>query len=343
MLLADFGNDVVPLNQSLFEPFILKFEPRLFRATLRFVFLSDCVQSNIEIARQLLKPAVEQARLKVVLVAQVRDWRLVHEVASKNLRFLFCAAVSFFVSSCLLIVAPLVEPVRSRDSTEPIQNHGSYPGSTPPFPELEKQTAKAVKAIEDKKCGCCGENQHVPVGSVAMNMTEWYEDQIDQSPEKLKTEVWRRGDQIQKGVSAADRRKDLNALLESATDSGRMKAGCSCYKQKPKTELLPKPPCDVFYQTSPNDADRSNRIDDEWCEHKPAYAKKVGVPTIKQQESQGVDPHSPKAKKERQVNHLTPKSAGGCPGNRKSENNLQPHCKLCKVCRGIDDKFSAFQ
>jgi hypothetical protein len=36
----------------------------------------------------------------------------------------------------------------------------------------------------------------------------------------------------------------------------------------------------------------------------------------------------------KKVNHLVPKSAGGC---TISNNNLQPHDLLCKTCKGIDD------
>lgn len=60
----------------------------------------------------------------------------------------------------------------------------------------------------------------------------------------------------------------------------------------------------------------------------------------------GRPPSVAEVRKERQVNHLTPKSAGGCPtgDQSKSDNtNLQAHGQLCPACRDIDAAFNVFQ
>ncbi len=216
-------------------------------------------------------------------------------------------------------------------------NHASYPGSTPPFPNMEKQIAAAERAIAGKKCPCCKKPQHAQAGE-PMNRDEWYEDNIRRETVPQR-EVWRRGEQISAAVTVESRLAKYRQLIDDASDSGRRRLGCSCYKQKPKTELLPKPPCDVFYRKDPADANRSTRIDAEWRKHKPAFDKKNGTPLYADQ----ADPESEEAQLQRQGNHKVPKSAGGCPGNKKNDDNLQANHKLCQVCQDIDKRFSEFQ
>ncbi len=43
------------------------------------------------------------------------------------------------------------------------------------------------------------------------------------------------------------------------------------------------------------------------------------------------------------VNHLTPKSAGGCPGAEGKAGNLAVDADLCGDCRKLEDEFTHLQ
>jgi hypothetical protein len=147
---------------------------------------------------------------------------------------------------------------------------------------------------------------------------------------------------------ARDKKKRYQALIAKA----KARPGCTCTK---KTRVLPEPPCDVFYGRPPPESARreaqQDAIEDAWDAYRTTYQKKVGILSSKRVRREltfklGRSPSSEEVKTERQVNHLTPKSAGGCPtGDRtKFDNtNLQAHGQLCPACRDIDAAFNEFQ
>ena len=199
-----------------------------------------------------------------------------------------------------------------------ISNCGSYPGGTGPF---TKQEEDALKKIKKGKCPCCGKHERMP--GTPMNMEEWY---VHNNP----------GD--------ADQVRDL---LRRSSRKERIKAGCSCYKKKPQIRLLPKPPCNVFFQAPDKDTyDNAREAMTERYENaKHTLRKQLGVSL----RSDIMSPNSeaPKSNKEKrkwdrtqQLNHLTPQSAGGCPDKIE---NVEAHERLCDVCQRIDDEFFPFQ
>ena len=199
-----------------------------------------------------------------------------------------------------------------------ISNCGSYPGGTGPFTELEKL---AIKRIKKGKCPCCGKNEHM--SGTPMNMEEWY---VHNNPGK---------------------KDKVKELLKKCSIKERRKAGCSCYRTKRPRRLLPEPPCNVFFQAPDGDTYEKayTAIKEKYDNAAPLLRKQLRVSP----RSDIMGPHlkAPRSikqgerwKKTQQLNHLTPKSAGGCPDNI---GNLEAHVKLCKVCQGIDDEFTAFQ
>jgi len=66
----------------------------------------------------------------------------------------------------------------------------------------------------------------------------------------------------------------------------------------------------------------------------------VGTVTTTLTAELGRAPTQKETQDERQVNHLTPKSAGGCPTG---DGNLAKNGSLCSVCRGFEDRFTKLQ
>ncbi|HYO52642.1 DUF4150 domain-containing protein [Archangium sp.] len=235
-------------------------------------------------------------------------------------------------------------------------NHASYPGSTPPMPNMEAMVQIALGHIAENKCPCCGGPKHAD--GKPMSRDEWYMDNIDK---QVLDRQRQRGpnnpmsDQERKAL-AHDKKKRYWALLAKA----KARPGCTCTK---KTRVLPEPPCDVFYgrppSRDPTDPKRSNprrdaqqdAIEEAWNTYRPTYQKKVGIPSEPKVKREltvklGRPPSREEVNKERQINHLTPKSAGGCPTGDTSKfdnTNLQAHGQLCPACRDIDTAFGEFQ
>lgn len=202
-------------------------------------------------------------------------------------------------------------------------NHASYPGSTPPLTNME---AAALESIKEGKCPCCGEEAHAK--GTPMNMEEWYIRNVERKTNHKTPE-----EQSMK-LSA------LMALLEEA----RVKKGCTCTG----TRLLPEPPCDVFYErprTKSTNKKQITAIRNKWDNCRQDIQEELGVPSMKSIRKSlriklGRRPRPIEVQDELQINHLTPKSAGGCPTGK---GNLQPMYYLCSVCRRIDKQFSKFQ
>lgn len=204
-------------------------------------------------------------------------------------------------------------------------NHNPYPGSTAPTPAQEL----AVSRMDEDLCPCCGGGSHVAGENPppqAMTMDEWYADTASRRPQNTP----------QQKKAHAQHLRDMRQLLRDAKPEGRKRLGCTCHTLKPQTrkrEVLPSPPCDVFFQkpADPQDAGARTEAIAE------AYAANAGEWKRKMQINEG------STSNRRQGNHLTPKSAGGCPGSLEHDGNLQAQRHLCPVCQDIDRRFSRFQ
>lgn len=122
--------------------------------------------------------------------------------------------------------------------------------------------------------------------------------------------------------------------------------GCTCTGE---TKVLPNPPCDVFYGRQPDGStEREEQMDNikaAWDALRPRFQLQQGLPAP--------DIHRPRLERQlgrpvsnfefnqaRKTNHLTPKTAGGCPTGK---GNLQSNAKLCQACQAIDGRFNRFQ
>jgi hypothetical protein len=199
-------------------------------------------------------------------------------------------------------------------------NHASYPGSTPPFPNSEAMIQLALDRIDAKQCPCCGKDDCPAAfkdGETAQSMEDHYGFNATQ-PDGTPT------------PEAADRMKVYQTLL------GIKDKECTCEGQ-----VFPKAPCDVFRAP---DATRTAAIEAKWNEESATFytnftaANPDVIPTFVADNPKELAPSGgPRFGK---TNHLTPKSAGGCPDN---PDNLQPHDTLCKACKLIDDQFGRWQ
>jgi hypothetical protein len=211
-------------------------------------------------------------------------------------------------------------------------NHASYPGSTPPW--LNAATMDLVKiaeaAIAKDRCGCCNKKKHAT--GAPMGRDDWYQDNIDK---KAQAGGW----------SVAKRNAEKQAYRQLIKDA-MARPGCTCPKG---TRVLPNPPCDVFYARQPDEsaarADQKNAIDLAWHRFRPRFQNQHGLPPPGVHKAQlerqlGRRPTTKEMNSARQANHLTPKSAGGCPT---ASGNLQLHATLCPACQAIDTRFNRFQ
>jgi uncharacterized Zn-binding protein involved in type VI secretion len=217
-------------------------------------------------------------------------------------------------------------------------NHASYPGGTPPMTSAEKM---ALARIARGRCPCCNKALHaVGQGSHAtpvawqssdtpMNRDEWYEMNIKR-----------------RYPNPAQQAAMLTSY-QNTIAKAKARPGCVCASKK--TKLLPEAPCDVFFdnQDPAQRRARKDNIDESWKHYRntSTYQSRNGIRSIPDSTALltgrlGRAPTQDELRNDRQVNHLTPKSAGGCPtGN----SNLQPMRQLCGPCQTIDKEFELYQ
>ena len=185
--------------------------------------------------------------------------------------------------------------VRHLDLTT--SNHGSYPGSTPPVPNLAGMITTAQARISAGLCPCCGKKD-CPAAFEDGEEAVSFEDFYGLNETNGKGELTER---------AVRRRREYRILL------GAKAHECTC-----QGRVFPEAPCDVFRMNF----GRTKESKARWEDASPDYRAEHKVPSGTK------------------INHLTPKSAGGCPD---AEGNLQPHELLCDVCKAIDDAFTSWQ
>lgn len=231
-------------------------------------------------------------------------------------------------------------------------NHASYPGSTPPFPNAEQQ-AMAEQAIKDKKCACCGGPQHAD--GEDMHRDEWYEDSIRTHYEEQIANRRLGLDALRKKLAQAKSGGDGAAILGAqqalAAKAAEIKQSTklrdaalgklknlSSQAVAPKTcacpPVAPSPPCDVFYKQPPTKKRRDaqhKKIDSQWASFKKSQLAKAPAQRIVPLRDMGPND---------QVNHLTPKKAGGCP---LGPGNLTLDRALCSACKQIEAGFTDLQ
>ncbi|WP_158501884.1 PAAR-like domain-containing protein [Vitiosangium sp. GDMCC 1.1324] len=237
--------------------------------------------------------------------------------------------------------------VRHMDLTT--SNHGSYPGATPPLPNLsEAQVAQAqqlaLQRMQEGKCPCCGE-ESCPAAfkedDEPLTMEEFY------------------------GLDSKDPRREQYDYLKECKEKL-----CTCAGR-----VFPEPPCDVFraknekrYASIVNAWEgpgvKSDYRERYWemtgiklkismefmgeflVQHKDADAlRKAGKASRSELQKnaqlmryrQEYDALKLKANRLERINHVVPKEAGGCP---KNPGNLQPQQTLCGVCQEIDQFFT---
>ncbi|NJK31976.1 MAG: DUF4150 domain-containing protein [Deltaproteobacteria bacterium] len=224
-------------------------------------------------------------------------------------------------------------------------NHGSYPGGTPPFPNLSEVQQLALSRVEAGECPCCGNAECAAAfqpGEEPLSMQEFYgmvPGRPDFKPTRLKE--------------------------HEALKSLKLK-DCTC-----DGKVSPSPPCDVFRAP---DTKRKKKIEEEWDRYREWYKKdhhkvhgvelrdsnalletllarysaaeqKAMRATTKLSKTarsanslaKNFDAMQVAAHQLARINHLTPKEAGGCPTNH---NNLQPQQTLCDICQFIDQHIT---
>ncbi|QRK12585.1 hypothetical protein JQX13_22680 [Archangium violaceum] len=123
---------------------------------------------------------------------------------------------------------------------------------------------------------------------------------------------------------------------------------CTC-----EGRVFPEPPCDVFrsrgaVSTASIEAAWKCQVENrrtgerinisktyqrEFLKNNPGITERFVAANPKEEPPKRTDGF-------KKVNHLTPKTAGGCPTGA---GNLQPHDLLCRVCKKIDDQFTDWQ
>jgi hypothetical protein len=199
-------------------------------------------------------------------------------------------------------------------------NHGSN-GNTPGALANDRAAKPPADPEAKPKCECCGNDMHEgqlgPDGKPGpvVSEEEWYMIGPDEDV-ALEAELQRLADTAPHPDSNAMKYCDklLDKLAERETklvdrrrDIARGKAaGCGSF---------PEPPCNVYRVLAPG---ASEAIEKEWEVYREKYQDKYGYPKMSK------------------TNHRVPKSAGGCPGNTESDNNLVHDQALGEECLGFD-------
>ncbi|NOU20430.1 MAG: DUF4150 domain-containing protein [Methyloglobulus sp.] len=200
-------------------------------------------------------------------------------------------------------------------------NHASHPaGVSVPNPNLDAMTMAQLEN-EQNQCACCSEPRHST--GRQMTMAGWYGFNEKGTDGKLTGDAKTKRKKYREMVRAKDAR------------------GCSC-------RVFPESPCNVFRETTQAERDLIN-TKYEALKNTRGYRELIlGVPAMAVVNASaaaaglipGTVPHAQHVQERRQVNHLTPRSAGGCPIG---DQNLAPHDSLCAGCKDIETQFTSWQ
>lgn len=228
-------------------------------------------------------------------------------------------------------------------------NHASYPGATPPNLSAETQAAiqTALDRLEQGLCPCCGKSDCAAAQGAKPTDTggNVYDAEIvtgeDAKRKALSfNEFYRLGDPTPPGSTRAASIANLKCMDARCVNADK--------PHPPKSD----PPCDVYRVI---DEPRKNAIDNDYeGPDNSDLIKKIkddyNVPkttndildAIQDYDFTGISNNFPVIKKafdknpgtkHRQLDHTTPRSAGGCPT---SPNNLVPAVFKCNNCSELD-------
>jgi uncharacterized Zn-binding protein involved in type VI secretion len=223
-------------------------------------------------------------------------------------------------------------------------NHASYPGSTPPIPNVESMVQLALDRIAEKQCPCCGSDACPAAFTENKEAAQSFEDFYKLNEPHPSERPKFKG---QLSSRARERSERFAFILAGKASS------CTC---TPGNRVFPEPPCDVFREKN---VDLGKSIGLEWSkkinDFKYDWEAKAGRKLLTSDEvldklraqaggrfKNDVEAKAAlsEANKQTRINHLVPKQAGGCPTNPA---NLQPQSELCLYCQGVDDEFTKWQ
>lgn len=195
-------------------------------------------------------------------------------------------------------------------------NHASTPGATPPNPNLEAVEWGDAEDQPPPSCVCCNSPRHS--AGTPMTMDDWY---TKDSHGNL-----------------APHAADYRTLMSDVANRKAATPPCTC-----SSKLIPSAPCNVFRRPV-SDAEYT-KIKRDWKNLRATYQGVYGIPDIPAvtttlTSTLGRAPTIKEIDDERRVNHLVPKTAGGCPVG---DGNLESNGTLCAVCRALDDRFGELQ
>ncbi|MBL9106707.1 MAG: DUF4150 domain-containing protein [Myxococcales bacterium] len=217
-------------------------------------------------------------------------------------------------------------------------NHGSYPGSTPPFTEMEEM---ALLALAEAKptCPCCLRTE---------------DDCAAALPKEIKPGVPREPLSFREyyNLDETDASGALTPKAKSRRDTLKDKpcAGGKC-PNAGKAERKSDPPCDVYRVTTKEEGDKN--FNKGMTDKRLRELRKIkGVPANKSLLAQDVLGSWKEAQDLRaagwtevqmnkaiQIDHTTPRTAGGCPT---SEENTQAHGLKCGNCKDVDGQLDTW-
>lgn len=214
-------------------------------------------------------------------------------------------------------------------------NHASYPGSTPPFTEMEDMALDAINRAKPQ-CPCCW------MESCTAAMSKEIAPGVAR-PTLSFSEFYNLDEKDASGVLTP------RAAARQATLAAKKCTGGSCPsngKSPPKSD----PPCDVYRVTTEAEAKNNvggisaNRMREIRKKHRvPASAEELARNKIsafaKRDDLVKAGWTDEAIKKELQIDHTTPRAAGGCPT---SDSNTTAHATKCANCKSLDNDLDTW-
>jgi hypothetical protein len=212
-------------------------------------------------------------------------------------------------------------------------NHASYPGNSGPMTNMEQM---ALDRLKDDKCPCCGK----PIPDCPGALSQTFSNGKDREP--MSHREYYRLDEKKSDGTLTDRAQERQTEI-----ANHPCAGGDC-PNAGKAERKSDPPCDVYRVLTKAEADEAEKGRHF---HKDEHRDHHGVPRAKgairafftkdptgtimgitkpQWDAMDVNTQN----KVVQIDHVTPRAAGGCPN---SKSNTQPHGKKCANCKRLDE------
>lgn len=218
-------------------------------------------------------------------------------------------------------------------------NHGSYPGSTPPLTEMEEMALAALSDPNETLCPCCWS------ADCKAALSKEIAPGVERTP--LSFREYYNLDEIDVGGALTAKATSRRAALASKPCAG---GACpNAGKAVPKSD----PPCDVYRVTTAEESrsiSKKGLTDEQKYEMRAHFKIPLNKDILAQQVLRSAFAKAEdlvaagwsdeQLSKGIQIDHTTPRAAGGCPS---SLNNTAPHPKKCHNCKGVDadlDKWS---